>query len=161
LKKITFLEAMGHTAPQPMALICAPRPDGSTNLATVAWWTYLDTEPDMIGFAMGKGSYTCQLVSETGKAVICLPGVDIADEVLKCGFVSGREVDKAKEYNIALTGDEQKYPVKSKVAFLCDVDREVIVGGCVFFICKVNEIHFDETQRHVYNIEGYHKLGAL
>jgi flavin reductase (DIM6/NTAB) family NADH-FMN oxidoreductase RutF len=47
MRKATFIEALENTAPQPVALICTPRPDGSTNLTPVAWWTYLESEPPM------------------------------------------------------------------------------------------------------------------
>jgi flavin reductase (DIM6/NTAB) family NADH-FMN oxidoreductase RutF len=155
------MEALENTAPQPVALICTPRPDGSTNLAPVAWWTYLESEPPMIGFSMAKESYTCELVSASGKVVICLPSEAIADEVLKCGSVSGRKLDKAVAYKIALTGNEMKYPIHSKLVFICDVSQRVIVGDCVFFVCDINEILLDEKQKHIYTLGKSEKLGAL
>ena len=161
MRKATIMEALENTAPQPVSLICAPRPDGGTNLAPVAWWTYLESEPPMLGFSMAKESYTCGLVSGSGKVAICLPGEAIAGEVLKCGSVSGRTVDKAKEYGIELTGDGLKYPAHSKLAFLCTVSQKVIVGDCVFFVCAVDEILLDETQRHIYTLGKSQQLGAL
>jgi len=161
MRKVTINEALEHTAPQPVALICTPTPDGNTNLAPVAWWTYLESEPPMMGFSMAKKSYTCELASATGKVVLCLPSDAIADEVLKCGIVSGRGLDKAKEYGITLTGDEQKYPVQSKLAFLCNVNQKVVVGDCIFFVCAVNEILLDEEKKHIYTLGKDQKLGAL
>ena len=161
MRKATFMEALENTAPQPVALICTPRPDGSTNLAPVAWWTYLESEPPMVGFSMAKESYTCELVSATGKVAICLPSEAIADEVLKCGSISGRELDKAVKYGITLTGGELMYPVHSKLVFLCSVSQRVIVGDCVFFVCDVDEILLDEKQRHIYALGKSEKLGAI
>ena len=161
MQKVTIMEALENTAPQPVALICTPRPDGGTNLAPVAWWTFLESEPPMIGFTMAKGSYTCELVSSTGKVAICLPGETIADEVLKCGMISGRDVNKAKEYGIELTGDELKYPVYSKLVYLCSVSQKVAVGDCVFFVCSVREILLDESQRHIYTMGKSQKLSAI
>ena len=161
MRKATFMEALENTAPQPVALICTPRPDGGTNLAPVAWWTYLESEPPMMGFSMAKESYTCELVSASGKVAICLPSEIIADEVLKCGSVSGREVDKTKEYGIKLSGNELKYPVHNKLVYLCTVSQKVIVGDCVFFVCDLNEILLDETQCHIYTQGKSEKLGAI
>ena len=126
MRKATINEALENTAPQPVALICSPRPDGSTNLAPVAWWTFLESEPPMIGFSMAKESYTCEILtaSDSGKVALCLPCEAIADEVLKCGSISGRATDKAKDYGIELTGDELKYPIHSKLAFLCIHDED-------------------------------------
>jgi len=161
MRNVTIMEALEHTAPQPVALICTPRPDGSTNLAPVAWWTYLESEPPMVGFSIAKESYTCELASATDKIVLCLPSEAIADEVLKCGSISGRETDKAKEYGIELAGDEQKYPVHCKLAFLCNVSQKVVVGDCVFFVCAVDKILLDEKQKHIYTLGKDQKLGAL
>jgi len=162
MRETTILEALENTAPQPVALICTPRPDGNTNLAPVAWWTFLESEPPMMGFSMAKESYTCELVSASGKVTICLPSEAIADEVLKCGSVSGRDTDKAKEYGIELTGDsDSKYPVHSKLVYLCHVSQKVTVGDCVFFICAVDEILLDESKRHIYTLGKTEKLGAV
>ena len=161
MQRIDFMEALENTAPQPVALICTPRPDGGTNLAPVAWWTFLESEPPMMGFSMAKESYTREIVSLAGKLALCLPGEAIADEVLKCGTVSGRDVDKAKEYGIELTGGALKYPVCSKLVYLCNVSQEVIVGDCVFFVCGVDEILLDETQRHIYTRGKSEKLSAI
>jgi len=161
MRKVAITEALENTAPQPVSLICTPRPDGSTNLAPVAWWTYLESEPPMIGFSMAKESYTCELVSNKGKVALCLPGEDIADKVLKCGSVSGRDIDKAAEYCVELTGESIKYPTLSKLVFICSVSQKVIVGDCVFFVCGINEILLDEKQRHIYTLEKSQKLGVV
>jgi len=161
MQKATMMEAPESTTPQPIALICTPRPDGGTNLAPVAWWTYLESEPPMLGFSMAKESYTCELVSANGKVALCLPTETIADEVMKCGNVSGREMDKAKEFGVEFAGDEQKHPVHSKMVFFCNVSQKVNVGDCVFFVCDVSEILLDEKQKHVYSLGQDQKLGAL
>ena len=163
MRKATIMEALENTAPQPVSFICTPRPDGSTNLAPVAWWTFLESEPPMIGFSMAKDSYTCELLSssDSGEVMLCLPSESIADEVLKCGSISGRESDKAKEYGIELAGDTLKYPVHSKLVFLCNISQKVIVGDCVFFVCNINEILLDENKKHIYTLGKSEKLGAL
>ena len=161
MRKATIMEALESTAPQPVSLICTPRPDGGTNLAPVAWWTYLESEPPIIGFSMAKESYTCELVSNTGKVAVCLPSESIADQVLECGGVSGRDVDKAAKHGIELTGKSIKYPVHSRLVFVCNVGQKVIVGDCVFFICNVDEILLDENQRHIYTMNGSQGLRAV
>ena len=161
MRKVAITEALEATAPQPVSLICTIKPDGGTNLAPVAWWTYIESEPPMIGFSMAKESYTCELVSKTGKLVLCLPGETIAEEVLKCGNVSGRDVDKVKEFGIELTEAAVKYPVHSRLVFVCNVAQEVIAGDCIFFVCNVDEILADETQRHIYTWGDSKKLKAV
>ena len=150
MKKTTIDQALANTTPQPLALICAPCPKATTNLAPVAWWTYLESEPPILGFSMAKESYTCELVSAAGQVAIAFPTDDIADAVLKCGSISGRDINKAKEYGIELTGDNLQYPNHSKLVFLCKVSKQMPVGDCVFFVCDVNEILLDESKKHIY-----------
>jgi flavin reductase (DIM6/NTAB) family NADH-FMN oxidoreductase RutF len=150
MREITFLEALEKTAPQPVSVICVETPNGGTNLTPVAWWTFLESEPPMIGFSLAKESYSCALASTDGKVAICLPGESIADEVLKCGSVSGRDVEKVKDFRIELAGEDVKYPAESKLVYISTVAQKVIVGDCVFFICNVGEILCDDTKRHIY-----------
>jgi flavin reductase (DIM6/NTAB) family NADH-FMN oxidoreductase RutF len=150
VKKIAFDEALKHTSPHSVSLISSLTPDGITNLAAVCWWTFLESEPPMLGFSMANESYTCELIKNTKKAVLSIPGETIAEEAFKCGTASGRDVNKAQEYNIALVDAPLKYPLNSKVAFICTVVNLVPVGDCTFFICDIDEIHYNENEKHVY-----------
>ena len=110
---------------------------------------------------MAKESHTCELATEADMLAVCLPGEAIADKVLKCGNISGRDVDKAKEYGIELTGEAIKYPVHCKLAYLCTVNSRVIVGDCVFFVCGIDRILLDDTQQHIYTMGKSEKLGPV
>ena len=162
MKTITIEEALRMTSPQPVSLVCAQTPEGKTNMAAVAWWTYLENEPPMIGFSMWKKNYTCDLIVNTGKLVLCLPGEAIADAAFQCGVVSGRDVDKAREYGIELVDAPVGFPVHSKVAFVCTVENKIELGGeSLFFVCKVDEMFCNENERHVYVRYGSNKLAAI
>ena len=56
MQKISLPQASRLTSPNPVSLVCTQKPDGSTNLATVSWWTYLSYNPGMIAYAMAKTS---------------------------------------------------------------------------------------------------------
>ena len=45
MEKISIAKAPVFTSPNPMTLICTQKPDGTTNLATLAFWTYASTAP--------------------------------------------------------------------------------------------------------------------
>jgi nitroreductase len=154
-------EALKLTSPHPVSLICTQTPSGATNLAAVSWWTYLESDPQIIGFSMWKESYTCELAASTGKVVISIPGETITDITLKCGNISGRDVDKVNEYNIELVDAPVKYPVHSRLAFICTVDNKVEVGDCVFFICKIDDIYFNENERQIFAWDGSGNLAPV
>ena len=52
MKQINLPKASALTSPNPVTLVCTQKPDGSTNLATVSWWTYLSFNPSMIAYAI-------------------------------------------------------------------------------------------------------------
>ena len=161
MKQITFDEALKHTSPHPVSLISSLTPEGITNLATVGWWTFLESEPPMIGFSMANESYTCELLKKADKTVLSIPGKSIAKETWQCGIVSGRDVNKAEAYKIALKDAPIKYPADSKVVFICTIVNPVSVGECTFFICDVDEILYNENERHLYVWSGTEKLATI
>lgn len=161
MQKINFMDAMANTSPKSVSVICTSAPDGTTNLTPVAWWTYLESEPPMIGFSMSKESYGGELVADTGKAVLSIPGAAIADAVFECGNVSGRDVNKAEKFGIALVDAPIKYPVHSRLAFICSLENKAIVGDCIFYICKVDDIFLNENERQLFIWGGSKKLGPI
>lgn len=52
MNKINLSQAARFTSPNPVTVVCTQKPDGSTNLATVSWWTYLSFNPNMIAYAL-------------------------------------------------------------------------------------------------------------
>ena len=54
MDKINLVKASELTSPNPVTLVCTEKPDGSANLATVSWWTYLSFNPDMVAYVMAK-----------------------------------------------------------------------------------------------------------
>ena len=50
--KINLPKASMMTSPNPLSLVCTKKEDGTTNIATVSWYTYLSYNPGMIGFAI-------------------------------------------------------------------------------------------------------------
>ena len=102
MKEITLPKASQLTSPNLVTVVCTRKPDGSTNLATVSWWTYLSYNPGMIAYAMAKPSYSGERVRESGQVILTIPGAAIADAVLGCGTTTGRDTDKAARFHIEL-----------------------------------------------------------
>ena len=56
MNKINISNAPAYTSPNSMTLICTEKPDGSTNLATLAFWAFASTNPGKIMFSLNKGT---------------------------------------------------------------------------------------------------------
>lgn len=161
MKQITLPAASGLTSPNPVTVVCTQKPDGSTNLATVSWWTYLSYCPGMIAYAMAKTSYSGELVRANGKVILTVPGAEIADAVMGCGTTTGRDTDKADRFHIQLTaveGSSIQIPVHSRVAMVCNLKEYHEVGDHYLYICDVEQVYGDESEEALFAWNGYAQL---
>lgn len=143
MEKINLPKASALTSPNPVTIVCARKPDGSTNLATVSWWTYLSYNPNMIAYAMAKTSYSGELVREYGKVILTVPGAQIADAAMGCGSTTGRNTDKIKAFGIEMQevpGSEILIPLHSRVAIQCNLKEFIEVGDHYLYICDVEQV---------------------
>ena len=161
MQKINLPQASRLTSPNPVSVICTEKPDGSTNLATVSWWTYLSFNPNMIAYAMAKTSYSGEMVRNNRKVVLTIPGAEIAGAVMGCGSTTGRNTDKAAEFGIAMTnveGTSIQIPVHSRVAIVCSLKEYYEVGDHYLYICNVEQVYGNEAEEALFAWNGYGEL---
>ena len=94
MKKIDISNAPAYTSPNSMTLLCTEKPDGSTNLATLAFWAFASTNPGKIMFSLNKGAYSLELLTEKKEVILAIPGVELTSALIGCGTCSGRDTDK-------------------------------------------------------------------
>ncbi len=161
MNKINLPQAAKLTSPNPVSLVCTQKPDGSTNLATVSWWTYLSFNPNMIGYAMAKTSYSGEMVRNTKKVILTIPGTEIAEAVMGCGSTTGRDTDKVAQFGIELTeveGSDIKIPVHSRVAIVCSMKEYHEVGDHYLYICDVEQVYGNEVEEALFAWNGYSQV---
>ena len=161
MQKINLPQASRLTSPNPVSVVCTEKPDGSTNLATVSWWTYLSFNPNMIAYAMAKTSYSGEMVRNNRKVVLTIPGAEIADAVMGCGSATGRDTDKAAEFGIAMTnveGTSIQIPVHSRVAIVCSLKEYHKVGDHYLYICNVEQVYGNKAEEALFAWNGYSQL---
>lgn len=161
MQKINLPQASRLTSPNPVSVVCTEKPDGSTNLATVSWWTYLSFNPNMIAYAMAKTSYSGEMVRNNRKVVLTIPSAEIADAVMGCGSATGRDTDKAAEFGIAMTnveGTSIQIPVHSRVAIVCSLKEYHKVGDHYLYICNVEQVYGNKAEEALFAWNGYSQL---
>lgn len=161
MKKINLPQDSRLTSPNPVTVVCTEKPDGSTNLATVSWWTYLSFNPNMIAYAMAKTSYSGEMVRNNRKVILTIPGAEIADAAMGCGSTTGRNTDKVSKFNIALKdveGSSIQIPVHSRVALVCSLKEYHEVGDHYLYICDVERVYGDESEEALFAWNGYSQL---
>lgn len=161
MNKINLPQAAKLTSPNPVTVVCTQKPDGSTNLATVSWWTYLSFNPNMIGYAMAKTSYSGEMVRNNKKVILTIPGTEIAEAVMGCGSTTGRDTDKVTQFGIELTeveGSDIKIPVHSRVAIVCSMKEYHEVGDHYLYICDVEQVYGNEVEEALFAWNGYSQV---
>jgi len=161
MDKINLPKAAKLTSPNPVSLVCTEKPDGTTNLATVSWWTYLSFNPNMIAYAMAKTSYSGEMVRDNKRVILTIPGAEIAQAVMGCGSTTGRNTDKAKQFGIELTeveGSSIKIPAHSRVAIQCRMKEYHEVGDHYLYICDVEQVYGNEGEEALFAWNGYSKV---
>ena len=161
MKKLSLPQASRLTSPNPVTVVCTRKPYGSPNLATVSWWTYLSFNPDMIAFAMAKTSYTGEMVRQSGKVILTIPGVAIAEAVMGCGSTTGRDTDKVSKFGVELAqveGSDIQIPLHSRVAIQCSLKEYHETGDHYLYICNVEQVYGDAAEEALFAWNGYSKL---
>lgn len=161
MNRINLPKASEFTSPNPVTLVCTQKPDGSTNLATVSWWTYLSYNPNMVAYAMAKTSYSGEMVRNNKKVILTIPGVAIADKVMGCGMSTGRDTDKIAELGIEMQevpDSEIKIPLHSCLAIKCSLKEFIETGDHYLYICNVEDVYSNEHEEAVFAWNGYSQI---
>ena len=161
MEKINLAKAAAYTSPNPVTIVCTQKPDGSTNFATVSWWTYLSYNPNMVAYAMAKTSYSGEMVRKNKKVVITVPSEKITDAVLGCGSTTGRNTDKIEKFGIAtqsLPDSDIKVPEHSCLAIVCTLKEFIETGDHYLYICNVEQVYADEKEKAVFAWNGYSQI---
>ena len=161
MENISLAKASGLTSPNPVTIVCTQKPDGSTNLATVSWWTYLSYNPNMIAYAMAKTSYSGEMVRSNKKVILTVPGAEIADAVMGCGSTTGRDTDKIAKFGIEMQevpDSEIQIPLHSRLAIQCNLKEFIETGDHYLYICNVEQVYGNEKEEAVFAWNGYSQI---
>lgn len=161
MEKINLPQASKLTSPNPVALVCTQKPDGTTNLATVSWWTYVSFSPNMIAYAMAKTSYSGEMVRNNSQVILTIPGKPLAQAVMECGSTTDRDTDKANAFGVPLQtlgGHPIQVPEHSRVAIVCKLKEYHETGDHYLYICDVQEVYGDESETPLFAWNGYNQI---
>jgi flavin reductase (DIM6/NTAB) family NADH-FMN oxidoreductase RutF len=132
--------------PKPNTIVSC-RKDGKDNALVVGFASNASLEPSMVMVGIVPTRYSYDMIKDTGKFVVNIPGKDFADEFNYLGTVSGRDEDKLAEIN-TVDGDIVDAPILTDcpVNFECTVVTSVKPeeGTHELFIAKVEKVHCDE-----------------
>lgn len=163
MNEINIAKAPAFTSPNSMTLICSKKADGTTNMATLAFWAFASTAPGKIMFSINKGAYTLELLAENKEVVVAVAGTSLAGALIQCGTSSGRDTDKAARFGIktlSLSGTDICVPEGTRLAMVAKVCATVDADDHVIHVCDVTKVFGDDSVDAVFGWNGYAELAA-
>jgi len=111
-----------------------------SNLITAAMLHVFSLDPPMLGTGIAPERHSFELMKKHRQFTVNVPTKDQLEKILDCGKVSGKDVDKFKEFdltkesskNISVPG-VQEFPL----IFECEVKEEFKTGDHTWFIGQV------------------------
>ncbi|HHX87851.1 MAG TPA: flavin reductase family protein, partial [Firmicutes bacterium] len=151
--------------PVPSALISCGRAGGKKNIITLAWVGVINSSPPMVSISVRPSRYSHPIIKETGEFVINILNADQVLLAEGCGTVSGKKVDKFKQFNLtAVQGTLKQAPLikECPINLECRVKQALNLGSHEMFIGQVKEVYVAEqllNERGGINFHPYEWLG--
>jgi len=67
---------------------------GKPNVMTMSWHTMMEFEPPLVGGVVSRNDFSHEALRKTRQCVLNVPTAELAEQVVKCGNTTGRNVDK-------------------------------------------------------------------
>jgi flavin reductase (DIM6/NTAB) family NADH-FMN oxidoreductase RutF len=150
----------------PVVLVTSAHKDRQ-NVMTVAWTSPLSAKPMLVGVSIASSHLSCEIIRKSEEFVINIPTFELKAKVEGCGSVSGREVDKFKEFGLTPEPASKVRPplIKECAAHLeCSVVKAVETGDHTTFVGEVEAASAQEgflTKDGVVDISKFKTLHHL
>ncbi len=94
-REVPLGQAHRLLSPRPVSLLTT-RYKGQVNVMTIAWACPVSLMPPLVMMAIHPSRYTHDMLKRSEECVLNIPGRPLLEQVVKCGSVSGAEVDKVQ-----------------------------------------------------------------
>jgi flavin reductase (DIM6/NTAB) family NADH-FMN oxidoreductase RutF len=151
--------------PMHTVLVSCIGKNGKPNILPLAWAMPTSHEPAMVAISISPNRHSHRLIEETGEFVINIPTVDIVEETLACGRISGKNHDKFTETGLTpILARKVKAPiVRECIAHIeCKVRNQFKTGDHTIFVGEIVEATAEKdvfTDR--YNLDNAEMLFHL
>jgi len=135
--------------PGPVVLVTT-RHNGRANAMAMSWHTMLEFDPPLVGCVISNRNYSFAALKKTRECVIAIPAVGLAKQVVACGNISGRKIDKFKSFNLTPSpASRVGAPLVDEcyANLECRVVDTRMVAKYNFFVLQVLKAWIDPSQR--------------
>jgi flavin reductase (DIM6/NTAB) family NADH-FMN oxidoreductase RutF len=120
------------------------------NVMAMSWHTMIEFEPPLVGMIVSNRNYSFELLKSTKQCAINIPTAKLAKEVVGCGNVSGRDVDKFTRFGFTQVAASVVRPPLIGECFAnleCRVADTRMVKKYCLFIVEVVKAWIDPQQK--------------
>ena len=131
--------------PMPVVLI-GTRVNGKDNFMPAGWCMRTNLNPPMIACGIHNSHYTTDAIKKVETFSVNIPSTKLLEKTDYCGIVSGKKVDKSKDFE-TFTGSLNTAPmIKDCPATLeCQLFKTVDLPTHSLFIGEIVGVYVDET----------------
>lgn len=141
------VEYLEYMWPMRHFLITCGNVKTKSNIIAVSFCMPVSKRPPLIACAIGRGAYSCELISSTREFIVNVPSQELRSKIYYCGYHSGRQVDKFKETGLTpRPARKVTAPIIGECAahMECELRQETEVGDKNLFVGEVLEAYADE-----------------
>ena len=135
--------------PGPVVLLTTAR-KGRRNVMTMSWHMMVEFEPPLVACVISSGNHSFAALKATGECVIAVPAAGLADQVVRVGNASGREIDKFEAFGLTAVPAERIGAPLVKECFAnleCKVADRRLVEAYNLFVLEVVKAWVDPKQK--------------
>lgn len=135
--------------PGPVTLLTTQQ-NGKANVMSMSWHMMMEFTPPLVACVVSAGDHSFTALRETKQCVIAIPGVEMAEQVVKAGNCSGRQRNKFALCGLTpLPAQKVKAPlIEQCFANLeCRVVDETLVERYNLFVLEVVQAWTDPAKK--------------
>jgi flavin reductase (DIM6/NTAB) family NADH-FMN oxidoreductase RutF len=136
--------------PGPVVLLTTAGRD-RPNVMTLSWHMMMEFEPPLVGCIVSGRHYTFDLLRASRECVINIPTVELARQVVGCGNVSGRRVDKFRRFGLTPVGSTRVRPPRVDECYAnleCRIADTRMLNRYNLFVLEVVKAWIDPSVRN-------------
>jgi len=133
--------------PRHTVLVTCADKTGKENVITLAWTMPTSIKPPLLVISVRPERYSHRFIEESGEFVVNVPTMEIVEQTLYCGRVSGRECDKFETAPLTPSPARMvRSPIiKECVAHLeCKVVQIITTGDHTLFVGEILTAYVNE-----------------
>ncbi|MFQ6020795.1 MAG: flavin reductase family protein [Candidatus Aenigmatarchaeota archaeon] len=158
-------KAMKGKYPEDVALIITKDKKGVVDITPICYFMNASYKPhpETWAISLWKGHYSTENIKKTKEFVLCIPTLKQKKDILYCGSVSGKKVNKLEHCNFkTIPSKKIKSPmIKGCIAcFECKVIKSMLVYNQMLFVGKIVRAKYFKKDKKVYHLGNY-KLGGI